>query len=221
MILSSSTYGMGDILLLTSIAKYVPDCEVHLQPQAARFSRFFRNISSKIVITETITPIKEIGEGHYALRKLRAIGLGSRCYLPYIDVSDEEKKEGNLMIKQYENPIAFVSNVALNWKTQREPKDKQYFQPIIDKLSESNTILQFGLSSNFTEYKHTIPIVDISINDLIKYYYAIGKFVGVDTGDTHLMLAVGGSCEAHIPKFGSRIPSAWNYESDRIRYKYF
>lgn len=212
---------MGDILLLTAVAKHIPDCEVHLQPQAAKFSRFFRNISSKIVITENIIPTPEIGEGHYALKKLRALGLENKCYLPYVDVSDSEKKEGLKLIKNYTNPIVFVANVAKHWKLQREPSDKQYFQSIIDKLSETYTVLQFGLSSNFTEYKHTIPIIDSSIDDLIKYYYAIGKFVGVDTGDTHLMLAVGGWCQAHIPMFGLRMPSLWNYKSNKIHYIYF
>lgn len=221
MILSSETYGMGDILLLTAIAKHIPNCEVRLQPKAAKFARFFRNISSKIVITEDIIPVPEVGSGHYALRKLRALGLEDKCYLPYVDVSEEEKKDGLTLIEKYTNPIVFVGNVASHWKQQREPSDKRYFQQIINELSESYTVLQFGLSSNFTEYKHTIPIVDSSIDDLIKYYYAIGKFIGVDTGDTHLMLAVGGRCQAHVPVFGPRMSSVWNYESNRIHYIYF
>ena len=221
MIISSSTSGMGDILLLTAVAKHIPDCEVHLQPQAAKFSRFFRNLCSKIVITEDITPISEIGSGHYALRKLRALGLENKCYLPYIDISEQEKKDSLLLIKKYTNPIVFVGNVAKHWKHYREPSDKKYFQSIIDRISETYTILQFGVSSNFTEYNHTIPMIDIAIDDLIKYYYGIGKFIGVDTGDTHLMLGVGGECEAHIPAFGPRMPSVWNYESNKIHYIYF
>lgn len=220
MIIASSTYGMGDILLLTSVAKHIPDCEVHLQPEAEKYSRFFRNICSKIVITDNIIPLPEIGPGHYALRKLRALGMENKCYLPYVDISEEEKQDGLSIIKKYQNPIVFVGNVAKHWKKEREPS-QQYFQDIINNLSEEHTVLQFGISSNFTEFKKTIPMVDICIDDLIKYYYAIGEFVGVDTGDTHLMLACGGFCQAHIPVIGPRISSLWNYESNKIHYIYF
>lgn len=221
MIISSPTTGMGDILLLTAVAKYFPEAEVHLQPSIQKYARFFRNICSKIVITENITPLKEEGSGHYALRKLRPMGLSDRCYLPYVSYSQEELIYGKELIKTYVNPIVFVSNSSLQWKHEREPP-QTYFQNIINQLyNEGHTILQFGLSKNFTEYKHVIPLIDIDIDTLICYYAAIGRYVGVDTGDTHLMLAVGGQCQVFIPSFGSRVPSEWNYNSSKINYFYF
>lgn len=220
MIVSSITYGMGDILTLTGIAKHFMDCEVHLQPQAERFSRFFRNICSKIVITENIQPMKEIGDDHYTLRKLRGLGYENLCYLPYIDINDEEKKIAKKLVQQFNNPIVFVANSAPQWKFDREPP-QEYFQPIINELSKKYSILQFGLSNNFTPYKNTIPIMDLSIEELILYYYGIQKFIGIDTGDTHLMLAVGGECDVFIPRPKFRIPQAWNYNSSKIKYYYF
>jgi hypothetical protein len=220
MIVSSETYGMGDILLLTAVAKHFPDCTVQLQPSAAKFSRFFRNISKEIIITQKVEPLKECGGGHYALRKLRALGCENKCYLPYVDVTEQEKLYGLELIKNYKNPIVFVANSAKQWKFDREPKPT-FLQPIIDKLSQTHTILQFGISDNFTEYKNTIPIIDISIEDLIAYYSAIGKFFGIDTGDTHLMLAVGGYCEVFIPRPKFRMPETWNYNSPKIQYHFF
>ena len=220
MILASSTYGMGDILTLTAVAKHFPECTVKLQPQAQKFSRFFKNISSNIIITNDIIPTKESGGGHYALRKLRALGHEDKCYLPYVYVSDEEISIGKNLIKQYKNPIVFVANSAKRWKFDREPP-YPFFQPIIDKLSEQNTILQFGISENFTKYNNTIPIIDEPIDKLIQYYSAIGRFFGVDTGDTHLMLAVGGVCDVFIPRPKFRMPEAWNYNSPKITYYYF
>jgi len=41
MIISSNPTGMGDILLLTSIAKQTTNCTVNLQPKAAKYARFF------------------------------------------------------------------------------------------------------------------------------------------------------------------------------------
>lgn len=220
MIISSSTCGMGDILVLTAVAKHFPECSVHLQTKAKKFSRFFENISKDITITDNIIPTPDIGGGHYALRKLRALGHEDKCYLPYVYVSEEEKNEGIQLVQQYKNPIAFVANSAKEWKFDREPP-YPFFQSLIDDLSKSHTVLQFGISDNFTKYENTIPIVDISIDMLIKYYSAIGKFFGVDTGDTHLMLAVGGVCDVFIPKPKFRMPEAWNYDHPRIKYYYF
>lgn len=221
MIISSSVTGMGDTLLLTAIAKHIANNEVHLLPQAKKFVRFFRDISSKIVITNNITPLHEIGYDHYTLRKLRPLGLADKCYLPYVSVNDNEVREGLELIKEYRNPIVFVANSSAQWKMDREPP-KQYFQDIINNLKNHHDILQFGLSSNFTKFEHTIPLLDIDIETLIKYYSAIKNYIGVDTGDTHLMLAVGGRCNVHVPRTGSRIAREWNYNYPNIiQYHYF
>jgi hypothetical protein len=222
MIIASKTFGMGDILLLTAVAKHCTDAEVHLPPEANKFSRFFRDICKQIIITDNIVPMPESGYDHYALRKLRAVGLAHKCYLPYVSVSEDEKQHGLELIKPYNNPIVFVGNSSSHWKHEREPH-KEYFQNIIDNLIKTGRdVLQFGLSSNFTKFSNTIPLIDLDIDTLIKYYSAIGEYVGVDTGDTHLMLATGGKCKVHIPRHGSRLPMEWNYNYPNIiQYTYF
>lgn len=220
-VLACPTTGMGDILVLTSVAKHMPYCVVQLQTKISHFSRFFRGLCDQIIITDNVLPTPEIGNGHHATRKLRYFGLDSKCYMPLVLYSEQELNKGIDLIKDYPNPIAFVGNSSITWKHEREPSH-QYLQDIINKLyNEGHTILQFGISQNFTEFKHTVPIIDLDINDLICYYAAIKKYVGVDTGDTHLMLALGGSCEIHIPNFGARIPELWNYNSIKAKYYYF
>ena len=219
--LACPTTGMGDILVLTSVAKHIPNSIVQLQTNISHFSRFFQGICSQIIITDNILPTPEIGQGHHAVRKLRYFGLESKCHMPLVLFSEEELNKGISMIKNYENPIAFVGNSSVMWKHEREPSH-QYLQNLIDKLCEQgHTVLQFGISKNLTQFKRTIPIVDLDINNLICYYAAIKKYVGVDTGDTHLMLALGGSCEIYIPNFGARIPELWNYNSTKAKYYYF
>jgi hypothetical protein len=221
MIIASACTGMGDILLLTAVAKHATNAEVHLQSSNSKFARFFRDIAEKIVITDSIIPMPECGNGHYAVRKLRAVGLENRCYLPYVSVSESEKNEGLQIIQKYRNPIAFVANSSSQWKHEREP-EVEYFQNIINNLVSNHDILQFGVSSNFTKFINTIPLIDLDIDTLIKYYAAIGRYIGVDTGDAHLMLAVGGICDVHIPRRGSRIPTEWNYNYPHlIQYTYF
>ncbi len=210
--------GMGDVLLLTAICKHIPGCVVELHPAAQKYTRFFEGLCEEVIITETPTKTPDIGLGHYAKRKLRHFGLEDQCYLPHIKVSDKEIQYGKEKLRAYQNPIAFVPNCAGHWRKIREPK-AEFFQQLIDDLSRHHTILQFGLSANYTEYRNTIPMLDLSIEELICCYSAIGRYVGVCTGDLHLMLAVGGCCDvyASLPWY-KMIKEQWHYESDRVRY---
>lgn len=213
--------GMGDTLLLTSICKHIPNTIVELFPQAEKFKIFFENICDKVIITENAFVTPDIPPGHFAQQKLRFYGLNNVCYLPFIYPQKKYIEQGKKFIEKYENPIVFVANCAKH-NSIRDPH-KNYFQPILDKLSENHTILQFGLSSNFSEYKKTIPILDCSIEDLISYYISIKKFIGVDTGDTHLMIAVGGSCDIYVPSnINIRQPNWWNYKNySHLNYYYY
>lgn len=213
--------GMGDVLLLTAVCKHIPNSTVELFPQAEKFKIFFDHLCNNVNITENAFVTPDIPPGHFSQQKLRFYGFDNVCYLPFIYPQKKYIEKGKKITEKYENPIAFIANCAKH-NSIRDPH-KNYFQPILDKLSEKHTILQFGLSNNFTEYKKTIPIVDCSIEELICYYISIKKFIGVDTGDAHLMIAVGGSCDIFIPT-NQYIRNSiwWNYNNySHIKYHYF
>ena len=130
MIISSNPTGMGDILLLTSIAKQSVNCTVNLQPNAIKYSRFFRDIAD-VNITDNIVPTPDVGNGHYAQRKLLGCGLNTDDYIPYVSVTREEINHGRELIKGYKNPVVFVGNCSQQWSFDREPRSKDFFQRII------------------------------------------------------------------------------------------
>lgn len=213
--------GMGDTLLLTAICKHIPGITVELFPEAAKFKIFFDNLCEKVLITENAFVTPDIPPGHFAQQKLRFYGIENKCYLPYIHIKKEYIIRGEQLIANHTNPIVFVPNCAKHNKN-REPHGT-YFQELIDNLSQKRSVLQFGLSNNFTQYRNTIPIVDSSIYDLICYYSVIKQFVGVDTGDTHLMIALGGYCDIYVPRNQYiRNSTWWNYQYyPHINYHYF
>tara|TARA_R110000822_G_scaffold302891_2_gene427390 strand:+ start:798 stop:1475 length:678 start_codon:yes stop_codon:yes gene_type:complete len=211
--------GMGDILVLTSVCRHLENCEVQLPFETARFARFFKDICDKVVITETPDVTPDEGEGHFAKAKLRHFGIETEDYLPIVKISDGEMNRGFELIKDFENPIVFVPNCSVYWAEDRQPQ-KTFLQGVLNKLQEDHTVLQFGLSRNWTEFEGTIPMMDKSIFDLICYYSAIGKYTGVCTGDSHLMLAVGGECDIYVPRTSSRNRKRWDYTSDKVRYHY-
>ena len=219
---AKTSSGMGDVLLLTALCKHTKNLTVELYPDAEKYKIFFDNICKEVIISDNATITQDVPPGHFAQQKLKCFGLDNVCYLPYIYPKSEYTDKGLGFIKQYSNPIAFVANCSPQHSSYREP-NKSYLQNIVNRISEKYTVLQFGISSNFTELKNTIPIIDIPIYDLICYYSAIKKFMGVDTGDAHLMIAVGGSCDIIIPSNTLiRNPDNWNYKNyDHIRYQYF
>jgi hypothetical protein len=203
--------GMGDILLLTSICKHIKNVTVELYPHAEKYKIFFDNICEKVVISDNAFVTKDSPPGHFSQQKLRSLGFENVCYLPYIYPKSEYLEKGLSLIKNYKNPIAFVANCAKHSQN-REPS-KEYLQKIINEYSKKYTVLQFGLSNNFTEFNNTIPIKDVSLYDLICYYIAIKNFIGVDTGDSHLMIALGGKCDILIPSDQSiRNQEWWDYK---------
>ena len=204
--------GMGDVLLLTSICKHIPGCTVELHPGTERFSIFFDGLCEKVVIKDKPLDLSNIGNDHYTLSKMRSVGLNNKCYLPYIKISEEQRQKGRNLISEYENPIVFKPNCAAHWNHLKE-FSKDIWNPILDELSKTHTILQFGLESNFTDYDQAIKIKNCSIEDMICYYSAIKKYIGVDTGDLHLMLACGGTIDVYCP------PTCVDYVHSRWHYK--
>lgn len=218
---SKYSSGMGDVLLLTSLCKHLKNVKVELYPNAAKYKIFFDNICDSVEISENATVTPDIPPGHFSQQKLRYFGLSNVCYLPYLHPKPEYFDIGKNLIKNYHNPIAFVSNCNINQKARDIPKE--YAQTIVDELSKKHTVLQFGLSNNLTKLNNTIPILDLSIYDLICYYSAIKNFVGADTGDSHLMIALGGKCSLIVPSDRTlRNPDWWNYKNySNITYTYF
>lgn len=214
--------GMGDVLLLTAVCKHMPDqVRVELFPKAAKYGLFFDHICKDVIITDRAAVTKDIGSGHFAQRKMRSLGLHNLCYLPYIYPKPEYMEIGLELIKEYNNPIAFIANCASSRHIRQPPAP--ILQQYVDSLTSRYTVLQFGISNNFTPLKNTIPIVDTDIYTLLCYYTAIKRIVGVDTGDIHAMIAVGGAADVLIPKSTPhRDHDQWNYKHySHIRYHIF
>jgi hypothetical protein len=213
--------GLGDVLLLTAICKYMPNCIVELHPKVERFSRFFQGQCKEIIIKENPVDLSNIGTDHYALCKMRGIGLNGKCHLPHIVLTEKDIQRGKELIADYPNPIAFVPNCSKSWAHMREmPKEK--WHPILKKLQKDHTILQFGFESNFTDFDNTVKIKNCSIEDLVCYFSVIKKYIGVDTGDRHLMLACGGTEEVFCPPSNLHYDHhRWHYNSSRSTYHIF
>jgi len=68
------------------------------------------------------------------------------------------------------------------------------------------SFLNFGLSKNHVKHNFanlTVPGIhtffDLPIREQAAIYHVVGRYIGPDTGDYHMMLSVGGKCDVLVP----------------------
>jgi hypothetical protein len=134
-------------------------------------------------------------------------------------------------IKNIKNPIAFVADNNGNHNKEdfaaryRIP-NKEYLQNLIDSYSREYTIIQFGIENKITHFNNVLVIENLTIRQLAACYAVIGRYFGIDTGDYHLMLSVGGFAEVHCPASSMIYPheiwhykeKLWKNENCRVKY---
>jgi len=94
------------------------------------------------------------------------------------------------------------------------------------------TFLTTGLSPkhakhnfDFTPLNGAFPLWDLPIRQMAAIFHVVGRYIGPDTGDGHLMLAVGGKADILVPESNAEYPhehfhyddSCWTGEK-RVRY---
>lgn len=231
-IIQNNCPGLGDSLTFTPLVRTNKKIKIILPntEQAKRISKIYDNlfdVEFKQNVSNSLPG--DIHGIHVAKGRLIQLGFPDLDYTPIIKLSAEEIKKGYEIIKKYTNPIAIVINPSnkdpislthssrsINRKVNREG----FWEKIVETLKQNNyTPIQFGISSNFDKIKNIDNILlDLSIRDLAAVYYNIKKYVGVNTGDYHLMLAVGGKTTVFYPEFledGIPYPAwQWHYSVD-------
>lgn len=232
-IFGSRCGGIGDNLAFSPLMKYFKNCTLELldHPKSRNVASLFEGLCS-INFSENPAGIKESSHPHVAQKKIEGYGIQDivTC-IPEIKLYEDEIAQARKDLQSIKNPVAFVSDN----NGSGDPKDytakyripnKEILQSVVDALSEEYTVLQFSLSSNLSKYENVTPILDLPLRKLAAYYHVIGKYAGVDTGDYHLMLSVGGVCEVICPQSSGHYQhSSWHYtpelwRSDPCRAKY-
>jgi len=141
-------------------------------------------------------------------------GLEEIDSFPKINVHFRQKVWACNFIEEFKDPIAILPGNCGSG----ERKEDNFFavyrtppfnflQEIVDKYSGKHDFLQFGVSpnfyregySNFHPLNGVIKLLDLPIDKLAALYSQIRKMISGDTGDCHLMLAVGGKANILVP----------------------
>lgn len=223
---------LGDWLSLTPIlrakAKENPLVIAPDAPHTRLFAAVYQGLAEVSFTTDPIPPTPEIaGDVCFSQRILNHYGVTDRNAIPSIDVTAAELEWARDFLKDYPNPVAFNPTTA-SARLDKPFDDMCNYRRlplalvlgIISTLKAANhTILKFGTKTiqtniydNHEDFEGVVSLPDLTIRQLAACYKVIGTYIGTDSGDHHLCLAVGGECRLFIP------PSAWHYDHRRILY---
>lgn len=215
----ADAFGIGDTLSITPLAKGLGKRAVMILPKSMENMEFmFRNLCQTRISEQHPVFLWIGGKQLVSLSKLQMFNLGHLDPMPHIELDPEQIKEAKAAISHYANPIAFCPTCSKQWSHMRQ-RPPFYWKTIIPVLLKRYTVLQFG----WPDY----PLIDgavrmpfSSLEQTAALYSVIGNYVGVHTGDYHLMLAVGGRCVVADaepqPKFNRE---CWTYDaSKRVQY---
>jgi ADP-heptose:LPS heptosyltransferase len=223
--LSSSSHGLGDILLLTSVAKHLlaanKKAVVSLPVKVQRFAILFDGLAD-IIIEENDQYLKDIGGGHYATRKLRnffehAELLDNRPLVLHSDPDSEAWASNYLADKK--RPFIFVPHCAKQWHDVRSLNPQNY-EGFIQQLKDDGcTPIICQNSSNPVSTNEKNVLTDLDLSKYICLLRKVGNYLGCNTGDMHLAIAVGATCFVLQPKGHPLFnESEWNYQHPAIIY---
>lgn len=235
---------LGDCLYITAALNVLPGSTVqmHNDDQCRFVARVFDGLASVEFIDNPNLPIYCNGDKntHAAQRTLDILNIKNTNCIPKIKLTQEEISWGNSFISLYKNPVCVVNdnggsgdinNTCAQYK--RPPIPLMQF--VVDYLNSiGHTVLQFGRNDHpnfpncFTPLNNTIPIRGLSVRELASCYHSIGKYVGGDTGDYHLMLSVGGKCIVFVPPNNKNLGFSYNelfykdylWKDEAVRVKY-
>lgn len=236
--LYSSSSNLGDNLGLTPLCAATP-CRVHMYDDAGcrEVAPIFNGLAE--VVFDNGSPEKgppksndpmEINAPN-SLRHLLRFGQSGKNAIPVMKLTEKEIAWTHILDHLLSNPCILKASPGKH--SERTPP-MEVIQKIVDENPDV-TFLTFGLSKNHPKYNFVDAVpkgdnvkafYDLSIRQLAAIYHVVGRYIGADTGDYHLMLAVGGKCEVLVPRESPTYPYSyfhyndvcWRGEIPRARY---
>lgn len=218
--LYSASSNLGDNLSLTPVMR-AAKCRVHLIDDDAvrQVAPVFDRLCDVVYdndqrLASHERPIR----GPHSAKILAANGLTGMSAIPSIVLSPDEVRWASIFLSDFDLSKTCIVKASTSQVNYRTPP-----AGLLDRIIAANpgvTFLTFGLSTkhvkhNFHQVKteRTYTMWDMPIRQMAAICSLVGRYIGGDTGDAHLMLAVGGKVDVLVP------PSEWHYDHDHFHYR--
>ncbi len=251
MSVEASVYGgnLGDALWVTPLARYEPDLTVWMRgddAKACSVAPVFDGLSCVKLYPNPPDTRKERCYAHVTQQILAAYGHRGKPSIPRLLLTAAEVEWAvdwlwtNVPRTQSGNIIAMVNHCSgsgdlTNHRAQYVRGNPEVFNSLARFWKGAGyKVLQFGPEPGFydkdvfTPIEGAIPVRGLSVRQLAAVYHVIGKLISIDTGDYHLMLAVGGKVSCLTPPHSEGMgyrhwdlhynAECWGDEKPRVRY---
>lgn len=218
--LYSASSNLGDNLSLTAVMRAAP-CRVHLiDDEAVRsIAPLFDGLGEVVYDNDARWASAEAQDlGPHSAKLLRARGLAAHSAIPSIQLTDTEVQWARHFLTDGQ-----LTNCCIIKSSTQQPNYRTPPPGLMDRIIEANPDIQFitsALSSSHAKHnfqyvptKRTLTMWDYPVRKLAAIYHVVGRYVGPDTGDMHLMLSVGGKVDVLVPD------SRWDYDHNHFHYR--
>lgn len=239
---------LGDTLWVTPLARYLPPGEMIVQMLGhdAR-SRATAPILEGLCPVEWVEKTTETPKfpfrGHVTQRILAAYGFRDKPSIPRVLLKIEEMVWAYDYLRELgcgPDTVAFTNHNSgsgdpTNYRAHyvRPPSE------VIKTLARfwgggKGKVIQFGPAPTFHDkdpfdpIPNAIQVRGLSVRQLAACYHVIGKLISGDSGDYHLMLAVGGKAVCLVPPHDEQVgycywdlhydSVCWGDEKSRVKY---
>jgi hypothetical protein len=246
---TASVFGgnLGDTLWVTALARYEPNVVVVMRAgdaKAESTSEILRYQCARVFENSPAETRKAAVRAHVTQQILTAYGHGGKPSIPRVILQPKEIEAAVKLLKTHgytPDSIAIVNHNSANG----DPTNYRahYVRPpseVMHKLAAFHArggrakIFQFGPTESYYTWDPFDPIPGaihirgLSVRELAACYHVIGKLISGDTGDYHLMLAVGGKVACLVPPHSDQLGYrhwdllydgvCWGDERPRVRY---
>lgn len=208
--------GIGDTLMLTPVAKALGDKAVMLLPANMIRMAFLFHGLCQVRQDENHPVFMWPGNTLQSLGHLQAMGLSGVDPIPSINIKPEALEAAQKVLAGIHNPLIFCPTCNHHYVRSRQGPPA-FWQSIVLSLSSRYTVLQFGYKE-YPTMQGATRAPYLPIETVAAIYKLVGRYIGVNTGDYHLMVAVGGKAVVANPDPWSEA-QAWNYPlPNRVAY---
>lgn len=210
--------GLGDYLTITPLMRELKGrCIMKMPESDAGVAELFSGLC-QVELTKDYPVFRHQGNVHSAKAKLDLFGINASP-MPKVILAPKELKWAQAELAKYKRPLCFVPSCSKHWAHVRQ-RPPEFWEKILPRIT-GRDILQFG-REDYPLVKGAVRMPFYSLRQLAAVYASAGEYLGVDTGDAHLMLAVGGfAVTVHPDACTGYNPREWHYDDARARYVNF
>ena len=239
LVISSDSANLGDNLGLTPLLNHVP-CRLRLLDE--EWMRYTAPVFNDLCEIEWVKDRADLGSPRYAdiprpwsKRALVAYGFNDVPAIPKIKLSPAEIEDGrrwaDYTSRSFGKPLCIIKAVPGRSAERAVPTE------VIDRIVAENDDIKFvtfTVGDNHPKAEMRSPrikgvfeMLNLPIRAQASCYAAVGRYIGADTGDYHLMLATGGKadvlCPSHRPPYSWWLShygeDCWLDEAVRVSYQ--